>query len=278
MNEEKIIYGCYPSFFSTLIANILVIDRKIPLDTIMVSTRSVYINKVKIKSLKGMLFFLKRFSLKFVSFQLIIGSLVPLLYFMQCFVKGRRFYSLKKLCKTYNINYQESDNFNRDIHKLKEVDVFLSMCLDQIISQDFIDKCKILCINIHPSDLPNFGGVEPIIMFLLSGEPRMGVSVHKMTPQIDKGEVIARKYIPKCDKSYFALMIEFIICGVGLFTKLYNEKWKYNKIEQIRQKYPYRSWPSIKELYNFESSYSYIKIIDIIKLYSTIYQNCTDND
>lgn len=273
MNKEKIIYGCYPSFFSTLIANILVIDKKIPLDTIMVSSRSLYINKVEIKGLRGILFLLKRFSLRFVSFQLITAVFVPLLYFLQCLVKGRKFYSLKRLCEIYNINYQESDNFDRDICKLKRVDVFLSMCLDQIIGRDFIERCKILCINIHPSDLPNFGGVEPIIMFLLSDESHMGVSIHRMTSQIDKGEVIARKYIKRSNKSYFALMIEFIICGIDLFTELYNEKWKYKKIEQIEQKYPYRSWPSKRELYNFENSYSYIRIIDIIKLHSTIYHN-----
>lgn len=266
MSNEKIVYGCYPSFFSTLVANILVVEKKIPLSCIMVSSRSIKIDKVKITGIKGIRFLKERFSYKFLFFHLMISSVIPVIYLIQCFFSGRGFYSIKKICAKYDIQYVESDNFNKDVNVCDGIDVFLSMCLDQRLDKSFIDRSKKLCINIHPSDLPNFGGVEPLIMFLLSQENYMGISIHKMTPVFDEGVVVSRKYVERGDKSYFSLMVEFIRVGTDMFYEVYKKKWNCSDLKQIKQKYPYRSWPTKAEISEFEKKYSYLATRDLLEI------------
>lgn len=63
------------------------------------------------------------------------------------------------------------------------------------VKQFFFKKIGTLCVNVHPSDIPNFGGVEPIIQLKLSSEEQMGITIHKMTEQLDNGEAIMRRYV-----------------------------------------------------------------------------------
>jgi methionyl-tRNA formyltransferase len=49
--------------------------------------------------------------------------------------------------------------------------------------------------NIHPGDLPNYRGRHPVQWAMINGEKRVGVSIHSITPEIDKGNLLALDYI-----------------------------------------------------------------------------------
>jgi len=48
------------------------------------------------------------------------------------------------------------------------------------------------CLNVHPSLLPRYRGATPIQSAILAGESETGVTVMKMDPGIDTGEIIAQ--------------------------------------------------------------------------------------
>lgn len=258
----KIIYGCYPSFFSRLIANKLV-EQNIPITHIMLSTRQLKIEGHNINGFSGLKFLIKRFGYRYTFFQILCGTLLPVMYSLKSYMTSKKYYSFEKLCSKYKIQLIKSDSFNDEIHHIESPDIFISMCLDQKLSNRFFKHIKQLCVNIHPSDIPNFGGVEPIIQLLLSQETKMGITIHKMTEKLDDGEPLIRKYISINNKSYFRLMLEFIDIGINIITQLHLKDWNSPICKPVKLKHPYRSWPTLEELSSFSKHNSYIKIRDL---------------
>lgn len=262
----KIIYGCYPSFFSRMIANKL-IENNIPITHIMVSTRQLKIEGCGVNGITGLKFIVRRFGYKYALFQIFCGALLPIIYSFKSLLNGKRYLSFEKLCARNNIELIKSDSFNDDIQQIDSPDVFISMCLDQKLSNKFFNHIKQLCLNIHPSDIPNFGGVEPIIQLLLSSEYKMGITIHKMTEILDDGEPIMRQYTYIKNKSYLMLMFEFIEIGIKMLSVLHNNNWVYKVCKPVKLKYPYRSWPTREELKGFSTLHSYVKFRDLFNLY-----------
>lgn len=258
----NVVYGCYPSFFSEVIAN-LMIKKGIPISCIMLSTKKIKIEGKDITGLKGFLFLMKRFGCHYVGFQLFCNIVLSPFCKLLCLLKGQKLLSFKNLCSQNGIRLIKSDNFNQDINQYDNIDVFISMCLNQKLNSTFISAVKVLCINVHPSDIPNFGGVEPIIQLLLSGGSDMGITIHKMTEQIDYGDPIQREYVAVNTKSYLRLMKEFISVGVEMLESLAKKNWRTKPCESVEYKHPYRSWPTRIELELFKERFKYISFRDL---------------
>ena len=262
----KIVYGCYPSFFSRVVANKL-IEHNIPVTHLMLSTKRLKIEGNSIYGLSVLKFIVNRFGYRYVLFQIFCDVLLPIIYSLKSFLLGKRFYSFKTLCTKNNIQLIKSESFNNDIYQIESPDIFISMCLDQKVSNRLFNQINKLCINVHPSDIPNFGGVEPIIQLLLSPEQKMGITIHKMTEKLDDGEPVIRQYTPIKDKSYLLLMLEFIEKGTEMLSILHRSNWIFKECKPLDLKYPYRSWPTLDELKEFSNSHSYVKFKDIFNIH-----------
>ncbi|MGL5440515.1 MAG: phosphoribosylglycinamide formyltransferase [Filifactoraceae bacterium] len=70
----------------------------------------------------------------------------------------------------------------------------------KILGEDILSKYKNRIINIHPSLLPNYGGrgmygIHVHKAVFLAGEHESGATVHYVTKDIDKGEIIIQKAV-----------------------------------------------------------------------------------
>lgn len=65
-----------------------------------------------------------------------------------------------------------------------------------IFPESLLAVPRIATINRHTGLLPSYGGLLPVFRAIQRGEKWVGASVHVMTPEIDGGPVIARKWIP----------------------------------------------------------------------------------
>ena len=61
-----------------------------------------------------------------------------------------------------------------------------------VLSGEFVDKVKGQIINIHPSLLPKFKGLNTHERALEVGEVRHGASIHIVTSKLDDGPIIAQ--------------------------------------------------------------------------------------
>jgi phosphoribosylglycinamide formyltransferase 1 len=66
----------------------------------------------------------------------------------------------------------------------------------RLLTTPFVDEWKGRMINIHPSLLPLFKGLDPHGQVLQSGMRLHGCSVHFVTPAMDDGPIIAQAAVP----------------------------------------------------------------------------------
>ena len=89
------------------------------------------------------------------------------------------------------------NNFEHKILKeLKRYDISL-ICLAgymKIISKNFIKLFGKKIINIHPSLLPKFKGLNTFSRVIENKEIRSGCTVHFVNEKLDSGKIIVQKY------------------------------------------------------------------------------------
>ena len=113
-------------------------------------------------------------------------------------------YAQKFKIKKKIIDYSRKQNIDNKILKnLKKYNIKL-ICLAgfmKILSQNFIKKFNGKIINIHPSLLPKFKGLNTFQRILNKKEIKTGCTVHFVNEKLDSGKVIVQKsfYINKDD-------------------------------------------------------------------------------
>lgn len=66
----------------------------------------------------------------------------------------------------------------------------------RVLSDEFVDRHAGRMINIHPSLLPRYRGLNTHARVLAAGDAEHGASVHWVTPALDAGPVIAQARVP----------------------------------------------------------------------------------
>jgi len=105
--------------------------------------------------------------------------------------------------KKYNIpfkffSYDNKKNFERNaLNEIKKKRIRF-LCLAgfmKILSKNFIKNFGYQIINIHPSLLPKFKGLNTHKRVLKSNEKFSGCTVHFVTPKLDSGKIISQKKV-----------------------------------------------------------------------------------
>lgn len=80
------------------------------------------------------------------------------------------------------------ENLKETIVKL-EVDCLISCGFPYLISQEIIEIAR-YSINVHPTLLPKYRGYRSGPYIIINGEDKTGVTVHFITEDMDKGDII----------------------------------------------------------------------------------------
>lgn len=68
----------------------------------------------------------------------------------------------------------------------------------RILCDDFVRRWKGRILNIHPSLLPRYKGLDTHARAIAAGDSHAGASVHVVTPELDAGEVLAQARVAIC--------------------------------------------------------------------------------
>jgi phosphoribosylglycinamide formyltransferase-1 len=84
------------------------------------------------------------------------------------------------------------------VERLRELKVELVVLAGfmRVLKEQMLSAFPRRIINIHPSLLPKFPGLEAWKQALVAGEKVTGVTVHFVDEQIDHGDVIAQRAVP----------------------------------------------------------------------------------
>ena len=109
-------------------------------------------------------------------------------------LKFAKLYKIKK--KVYNYDNKKTSE-KRILKDLKSNDIKL-ICLAgfmKILSKDFIKKFKGKILNIHPSLLPKYKGLNTHDRAIQNKERYSGCTVHLVNSKLDSGKIILQKKV-----------------------------------------------------------------------------------
>ena len=128
-------------------------------------------------------------------------------------------------------------------------DLIVSAFFDQRLEEIALSIPARGSVNIHPSLLPAFRGVEPVLQAKLQSAPSIGVTVHRMTAALDAGNILAQQSIDlRDDASVFEATARLLAHGTELLI---------GTLEGVARAEPglpqsaggsYESWPVPAEL------------------------------
>ena len=111
--------------------------------------------------------------------------------------KGLKYASKSKI-KIYGIKFKNKSSFEKNSLKLlKKYNIDL-LCLAgfmKILSGNFIKKFSKPILNIHPSLLPKYKGLNTHERAIKNKDKFAGASIHKVTEKLDSGKVILQKKV-----------------------------------------------------------------------------------
>ena len=77
-----------------------------------------------------------------------------------------------------------------------DVDLIVMAGWMRIVSKKFCDAFAGQVINLHPSLLPKYKGLNAVEQALKSGDDETGATVHFVTEQLDSGAIIKQQKVP----------------------------------------------------------------------------------
>lgn len=111
---------------------------------------------------------------------------------------------IKEFAKAHKIPILQPLDFkNADIIsdlKKYQADLFVVIAYGKILPETVLKIPKIFAINVHGSLLPKYRGAAPINWAIINGDRETGVTIIKMSPGMDAGEIIAQEKMPINDE------------------------------------------------------------------------------
>lgn len=96
-----------------------------------------------------------------------------------------------KIYQPQNVNTTEGIKLLKDLSP----DLFIVIAYGQILSEGLLGIPKIFSMNVHASLLPKYRGAAPINWAIINGDAITGITVMKMTKQMDAGPIILQKSV-----------------------------------------------------------------------------------
>ncbi|MDR1286411.1 MAG: methionyl-tRNA formyltransferase [Treponema sp.] len=91
---------------------------------------------------------------------------------------------------------EKLDRAAREAVRALEPDLLVSFAYGRIFGPKFLSLFPLGGINIHPSLLPRYRGPSPIAEAILNGDEETGVTIQRLAPEMDSGDILAQEIIP----------------------------------------------------------------------------------
>ena len=120
---------------------------------------------------------------------------------------------VKKIGEKFKIPVLQPQKMNEIIEFVQNFEnpVGVLVSFGRIIPQEIIDLFTPAIVNVHPSLLPKYRGPSPIESAILNGDTKTGISIMKLSKEMDAGDVYSQEEI-KLSKTETASEL-YEICG-----------------------------------------------------------------
>ena len=99
-------------------------------------------------------------------------------------------------------------------------DFIVVAAFGQIIPKSILDIPRFGCLNVHASLLPAWRGAAPIQWAIMNGDRETGVTIMRMDPGLDTGDIITQKPVPIAeDETGGSLFDKMMVTGAEEIIK-----------------------------------------------------------
>ncbi|MDC2990679.1 phosphoribosylglycinamide formyltransferase [Candidatus Pelagibacter sp.] len=110
--------------------------------------------------------------------------------------KGIRYSNKSKIVsKIFNFKNERDEEKILEILKKRKIHLICLAGFMKILSKDFIKKFKGNILNIHPSLLPKYKGINTHERVIINNEKFSGCTVHLVNSKLDSGKIILQKEV-----------------------------------------------------------------------------------
>ncbi len=183
--RRRVVLCTYPGVYADIVLDEVLQAEHIELVGVVCSTRMLNKNY---GALRGSFRQIQLSGLRYAAYLWVVTGLYTLL--QGVFRKPTLLAHLRArhipLLATTDINAAEALAFLRQL----QPDVLLTAHFNQLISPAVLDVPAIAALNIHPSLLPAFKGVDPAFYTLLRHVSESGATLHLLDEQFDHGRIL----------------------------------------------------------------------------------------
>lgn len=182
---RRVVFCTYASAYSDVVLAELLKSDSIQLVAVVNSTR--ILNKSESK-LRASLRRIQLSGLRYAAYLFAVTNLYQILRwaFRKPTLKQQLATQCIPLWETADINSAASVEFLRTL----QADFLLCAHFNQLIKPEVLALPQLACLNIHPSLLPAFKGVDPAFYALLKQARETGATVHQQDEQFDHGAIL----------------------------------------------------------------------------------------
>lgn len=237
---KRVIFCTYPSIYSDIVLNELLDAEGIEVVAAVLSTRILHKDYGRLYASWCQI---KRSGLCYAAYLFVITDL----YHLLCRCLGVT--STRQRLRLANVPVLETKDINDErgvafLHR-QQADVMLSAHFNQLIKAEILQMPKLACLNIHPSLLPDYKGVDPAFYALLNEESRAGVTLHFQEEKFDTGQILQQDVVSvETDDSLLSLNIKLFTQG-AITSVLWIKKLTVDSIgvRQEDRQGSYDTWP-----------------------------------
>jgi methionyl-tRNA formyltransferase len=238
MSKIKLIYCTYPSIYSSIVLKQLLAAQEVEVVAIIHSQR---IYKKTGSYLKNIYQLFCITGLKYLLYQFCMTDLFFLLSRFSKY-KSTSYYAKKNqipVLGTQDINQSTVIDFI----KKQQPDLLLTIHFNQLLKEPLISLAPYGAINIHPSFLPYYKGLDPVFYQLLEKQSSIGVTVHQINENFDQGHILQQAQFKKTSNSLFLNNFFLSKQGGDLFLSSIKNKLT-GRVQKELDKAHYDSWPN----------------------------------
>ncbi len=251
MKKKRLLFCTYSSIYSSLVLDSLLKSDHIEVTGIVNSTRLL---KPSYGIFRGALSFIYLTGWRYASYLFMVTDLFRLLHPLS------HHKSVHALARQHHIPLLDTRNINTEggleFVRQHRPDILLAAHFNQLLKPTVLQIPTIAALNIHPSLLPAYRGVDPVLYALLQHEKQLGVSVHLMDDCFDTGPVICQQALNiSVEDSVFTANLKLFAHGASIALQIIENGLPLSldalspaPCSQKQKITHYDSWPSRNQL------------------------------
>jgi methionyl-tRNA formyltransferase len=118
----------------------------------------------------------------------------------------------------------------------EQVDIIFNVHSLHIIHDEILRAPSVGAFNLHPGPLPKYAGLNAVSWAIYRGETLHGVTLHKMSPEIDAGPIVYQSLFPiREEDTALSLNVKCVNEGLFLLRRALDEVAKGSPLPLIPQ-------------------------------------------